>query len=190
MSNKLRLGDISPLAANLRAKVESGKELGVFDIMQYAVDATSAIEDLLVMAGSTPADVWIATIEHKHGIDKYVGSDEESCLALVLEYVQENWDSFCTDGHPIPDDPKQAIELYFEAAGEHEYMECNEWDIITKKLPEYAPEPTLPAIRPCPGCRNVTPHLDGLKVSCWCGASGPNGSTEYEAITFWNRLPR
>jgi hypothetical protein len=188
MSTKLRLEEIRTLVADLRAMVESGKEIGVFDVMQYAEDATSALEDLLAMVDKQ--NVWIATIKHKHGTNMYVGSDKETCTALVLEYVQEYWDSFCTDGHPIPENPHKAIELYFEAAVEHEYLVIGAYQVVTKQLPEFTPDQPLPAIFPCPACKELTSVLNGLRVVCWCGTSGPHGSTEHEAIVLWNQLPR
>jgi len=57
--------------------------------------------------------VWIATIDHKHGVDYFVGETEADVIKEVYDYVESNWASEATPGE-IPENHQEALDQYFE----------------------------------------------------------------------------
>jgi hypothetical protein len=73
--------------------------------------------------------VYVGVLHHKHGNDVFVGWTEAQVYHGVYAYVKEWWDDFCSD-QPLPKKHIDAIEAYFEAAGDYEWLE-----ILTDTLP-------------------------------------------------------
>jgi len=93
--------------------------------------------------------VWVLTVEHKHGHDTSVHSTPAGADARLLDYVQTWWDRrvFDDDGNPmpIPADPDEAIEAYFDSDGtEHEAWFIEEHRINTPAPVTATPNPVEP----------------------------------------------
>lgn len=56
--------------------------------------------------------VWVLVIEHKHGFNHYAHRTEAGAMKTLAEYVAEWWSEVSTD--PMPDDPAEAVKIYFE----------------------------------------------------------------------------
>lgn len=66
--------------------------------------------------------ITVGVLHHKHGADIFVGWNEKQVYAKVYEYVKEWWADFCAD-QDLPEDHKEAISAYFDAAGGSEYLD-------------------------------------------------------------------
>jgi len=62
-------------------------------------------------------EIYIATIEHKHGANQYAAKSESALLNAIDEYVREWWDQELP-GKPMPKDMHNRRDDYFMAAGE------------------------------------------------------------------------
>jgi len=62
----------------------------------------------------TIGPVWVLVIEHKHGANHYAHRTEAGARATLAEYVAEWWDDW-NGLDERPEDPEEAIKLYFEA---------------------------------------------------------------------------
>ena len=58
--------------------------------------------------------VWVWHLTHRHGDDVLVFASEELAYATLFNYVKEWWETECPADAEMPDDPKEAIEAYFE----------------------------------------------------------------------------
>ena len=67
-------------------------------------------------------NVWVLTIDHKHGTDIRVGATEHAARLELFEYVKEHWTDTC-EKVPMPEDPELAVTFYFDDHGEHYILE-------------------------------------------------------------------
>lgn len=56
-------------------------------------------------------EIWTAVIVNSHGRNFYAARTEEAVRQRVLEYVRTRWEE--TVRKPMPDDPNEAIRMYF-----------------------------------------------------------------------------
>ncbi len=75
----------------------------------------------------------ILLIEHDSGVNTYVCADTDEARRRLLEYVHEWW-SREIGNVPIPGDPDEAIETYFDRIPGESYVIENEVEV-----PEDAP---------------------------------------------------
>ena len=66
--------------------------------------------------------VHTATITHRHGADTVLATSEKALAVEILEYIGQWWNDYC-EGQPQPEDPQEAIDLYFSNADGHEYCD-------------------------------------------------------------------
>lgn len=62
-------------------------------------------------------DVWVLTIDHRHGSDTTVHRSEAGARKWLAGYVREWWDdAVVRGGAPAepPEDDDEAVELYFD----------------------------------------------------------------------------
>jgi hypothetical protein len=75
--------------------------------------------------------IWVATIEHKHGSNIYLATEESTLKKVLFEaYIKDSWEDFC-DG-PIPDDPEKAIEEYFSCAEAFESLTIEQGELFSE----------------------------------------------------------
>ena len=61
--------------------------------------------------------VYIATIEHKHGVNTYVSETYMLAFAEVVQYAREYWEDIEYDGKPATPDglsDDEIVRMYFE----------------------------------------------------------------------------
>lgn len=64
----------------------------------------------------------VGTIEHRHGMNVYVGRDVDSVFKQFKEYVDGEWDDEYLG--PIPDNIEEAVSRYFNMTA----CEYYNWD--------------------------------------------------------------
>jgi hypothetical protein len=83
--------------------------------------------------------VWVLTICNNFGCSAFVYSNKQACTDHLYQYVQEWWcdvednpDIQLDDGNcrECPDDPQEAIELYFNNHPEGETANIEELPIL------------------------------------------------------------
>lgn len=58
--------------------------------------------------------IWYAQIQHRYGDQNFHATTEQNMTEQLFEYVQENWGCPVPDSE-MPEDPKEAIQTYFDA---------------------------------------------------------------------------
>lgn len=82
----------------------------------------------------TPVDdVFVLTIEHKHGSDSWVATDQDALTGCLYDFVSSWWEQELGD-IPMPDDHDEAIQQYFTAMGGIEFR-----TVTTAKIHTGAP---------------------------------------------------
>ena len=71
-------------------------------------------------------------IEHKHGMDSWVYSSQESARAALLEFVTEWWESDGPAGGDaeMPEDADARIDQYFHHDNQMESYSINECEVM------------------------------------------------------------
>jgi len=77
--------------------------------------------------------VWVATIDHSHGTNYYVGETEADVVQEVFEdYVKDYWEHEGIPGE-IPEDPREALDVYFsemaDKCGGEEHLDIGPADV-------------------------------------------------------------
>ena len=76
---------------------------------------------------STPAPVYLAKYEHKHGEDSRIFATEEGAERWRREIASSYWSS-CFRDVESPDDPKERADLYFANMEEREWFNVEKVD--------------------------------------------------------------
>lgn len=108
-------------AARLRAADEG------YEYPMIAFDENDGPNWLFDKFKSSVKVVWVATVEHKHGTNTYVGATEDDVYEEVFDYVEGEWPSEIPD-IPMPEDHRQAVDDYF---AEESVDECLEIETST-----------------------------------------------------------
>ena len=68
--------------------------------------------------------IFTATISHKHGTNLYHAKSQKSLTAQIYAFINTYWLEEFGDTTEMPEDEAEAIETYFESAGNRgEYLE-------------------------------------------------------------------
>jgi len=109
----------------------------------------------------------LALIEHKHGINSYVGLTRQDVEDQVIVFVQEYWDY--DEWGEMPSDDSEAIDAYFD----NDLSESIVW-IEDLTIPTKVNKPTHPG---------ATGTID-LKLSIdYEGSYGPEGDQFAESVS-------
>jgi hypothetical protein len=98
-------------------------------------DIWTALFDAIIL--KQPLKVFTASVDHKHGVNTYMARSEDGTYEELHEYVQEGWEEIESDvafanevdGFPIPEDHKEAVELYFEHHP-NEYLSIEDTELL------------------------------------------------------------
>lgn len=61
--------------------------------------------------------IYVATIEHKYGVNRYAAKSPEGLMKELYEYVKEYWNEEMPEEELLTEyEEEEAIEAYFETA--------------------------------------------------------------------------
>lgn len=73
----------------------------------------------------------LLTIDHKHGTNTYACRDDETAEQELCQYVRTQWDVTGNEGDvKMPEDPDEAIEMYFGFHQEDEWYSIEGLEVI------------------------------------------------------------
>lgn len=75
--------------------------------------------------------VWVTLYTHKHGNDINVFETVEQAEAFRRKLAADYWEDQM-DGEPMPADPEEAADMYFEQVGSYgeEFFEIEQSEVI------------------------------------------------------------
>ena len=114
-----------------------GRSFPVKSFCQAERGKRSSVQRMLHAKDSV--DIHYVIINHKYGIDVYLGWTSEDVTNELYDYVNEYWDDAAL-GYDIPEDKESAIEAYFDMM-ENEWYEFGQSRLpVTERIRGYVPQ--------------------------------------------------